>query len=147
MLVFVDLLDSHGVDAVLVEHFRGALCGVDLEAEVGVLFGDLADLRLVGIADGDEHAAVLLHLVARRDKTLVQSLLERARYAEHLARGLHFGSEVVVDVDKLFKAEHGDLDGYVSALSVKSRAVAHVLKALAEHCAGGKVDHGNARYL
>ena len=82
----MDLLDRSSVDTVLFEHLGSALCGVDIESEVSVFLRDLADLDLIRITDGDEYAAVLCHLIARGDKSLVKRLFKRARDTEHLAR-------------------------------------------------------------
>lgn len=65
---------------------RGARGGVDVEAHLLELLDNRNNLLLVGVADGDQNAALVLHLVAGRYQTLVQRLLEGLGDAQDLAR-------------------------------------------------------------
>ena len=79
------------------------MSGVELKAKLAELLSNVYYLRLIAVADRNEHAAALYHLIARADKALVERLFKRFADAEHLAGGFHLRTKMVVDVLKLFK--------------------------------------------
>ena len=89
----------------------------------------------------------MVELIARRDKSLEQSLAECLCDTEALAGGLHLRTKLVVNVVELLKAEYRHLDRDVVADGVQTALVAHVLELCAEDYLGRDVDHVNARYL
>lgn len=61
---------------VAVQHGSGSAGGVDLESELLEPACDLDYLVLVAVLYGNEHAALVVELIARRDESLEQSLAE-----------------------------------------------------------------------
>ena len=118
--------------------------GINGKPEIGELPDNVNDLRLVAIPDGDENAASFAQLVARGLQPLVQGLLAGCGDAQDLARRFHLRPQLRVDVQQLFKREHGYLDGDVGRLFVQPRPVAHIGEPFADHAARGQLHHRNA---
>ena len=126
---------------------RRAGRGENVEAELGKLARAVNGFRLVLVADGDENAALMAHLVARGDESLEDGLLQVRADAQHFAGGLHLRAEVSIDIRQFLEGEARHLDRVVRALPVQPRAVAHVANLFAQHRADGEVNHRHARHL
>ena len=126
---------------------RRAFGSVQLEAQISVLARDIRYLELVGIAYRYEHSAVLLHIVTGGGQTFKQRLFQRLAHTQNLTGGLHFRSQLSIQIHQLFKREHRYLNGDVRWRLIKIGAVAHAAQAFAQHAARGQIDHGHAGYL
>ncbi len=123
-----------------------AVGGIQLEAHLVQLPGDVHDLRLVPAVHGDQDPRVLalLHLVSGGDQALEQGLLHIGAQAQDLAGGLHLRGQGRVGVGDLLKGEHGHLHRHIGGLAVQAGAVAQGLQGLAHHDPGSQVHHGYA---
>ena len=144
---FVYLVDDGHLHARFGDDTRRALGRVKLEPELIVILRDVDYLGLVGIADGKQYAARAFHLVARRAQALVQRFFERLAYAEHLARRLHFRSEMRIEVGELLEREYRHLDCYIRRGAVQSRTVAELFQFFADHALRSELYHRHARDL
>ena len=124
----------------------GAVGGVEAEAHLVQLPGDVDDLRLVPAVHGDQDPRVLalLHLVSGGDQALEQGLLHVLAQAQHLAGGLHLRGQGGVGVSDLLEGEHRNLHRHIGGAAVQPGAVAQGLQGLAHHDPGGQVHHGHA---
>ena len=145
LVVLAQLADHFHAGAQLFDLVGGAVGGVQLEAHLVQLPGDVDDLGLVPVVDGDQHTAAssLFHLIAGGDQALEQGLLHVLAQAQYLAGGLHLGRQGRVGVGDLLKGEHGDLHGHIGGLLVEAGAVAQGGQGLAYHDTGGQVHHGH----
>ena len=141
---FVDLVHNLHGQAHLGKHHGRAGGGVQLEAHLRELLGDLTDFRLVLVPHGDEHAAALGHLVAGGDQALVQGFFQVVANAQHLAGGLHLRPQVGVHVGELLKGEHRHLHRHIGRGLVQARAKAQVYQLVAQADLGGQIAHGHA---
>ena len=145
-------IDDGDVDAQVGDDLCRARRRIEVTAEVGELLCDGDDLELVLIVDGEVHADGLLrggmaHLEARGDESLEERLLDGLADAQNLARRLHLGTQLAVDVVELFKTEYWNLDRDIGRIGIQPRAVTELFQLRAHHDLGRKLNHGHPRHL
>ena len=144
---FVNLIDNLHGEAELCKHACGARRGVKREAHFVEFLRNLADLFLIAVADGDEHAALFVHLAAGGDETLIERLLKVVADAEHFAGGFHFRAKLGIDIRELLEGEDRHLDGRIRRSRIEARAVAEIGELHAEADLCSEVAHRHARDL
>ena len=142
----------YGIDAEGADGIRRSRRSVQLKPQVAEFFCKPGELELILVVDRKVHADLALlgrmaEFESCRDKAFEERLLDRFADAEHLARRLHLGPELRIDVVQLFKGEHGHLDGDIRRRTVQPRSVTEFFQLLPDDDLGRKLNHGHARDL
>ena len=121
--------------------------GVQVKAQFVVFAGYVHDFMFVAVADGEQDAAFLVHIVSGGDQPLVEGFFQIFADTQHFAGGFHFRPQGHVHVGQFLKREHRHFAGHIRRRAVQSCAVAQVAEFFAQHGAGGQIHHGHAGHF
>ena len=122
-----------GLDALVVEHRRGAAGGVNLVAHVYEALDERNGLLLVFVLERDENVAFARHLVAGSQLALEVGKAAVAIEAHDFAGGFHFRRKRDVHARELDEREYGFLDAHVRHVDFFGEA--DLFEGFAEHAA------------
>ncbi len=122
-----------GLDALVVEHRRGAAGGVNLVAHVHEALDERHSLLLVFVLERDEDVALARDLVAGSQLALEVGKAAVAIEAHDFAGGFHFRRKRDVDTRELDEREYGFLDAHVRHVDFFGEA--DLFESFAQHAA------------
>ena len=112
----------------MVTQYSCRTCGcIQVEAKICKPLCNIRDFILIGVAHGDEDAALVGQLVACADQSFIERFPHGGCDAEHFTGGFHFRSELRVQSRQLFKGEDRYFDRGVGGNRGKTGAVRHIL--------------------
>ena len=100
------LVNFYNVKTVISECLGSTLCCIESETEFVIFLCNVAYFALIGVSYGDEYTALFCHFIACRNQTFVKCFFQSVGNTQNFACRFHFGTKLVIHVDKLFKGEY-----------------------------------------
>ena len=102
---------------------------------------------LVAVADGEQNAAFLVHVVSGSHQSFVEGFFQILADTQHFAGGFHFRAKSHIHIGQFFKGEHRHFAGYIRRCAVQACAVAQIAELFSQHGTGGQIHHRHAGHL